>query len=460
MINSDPNANISINQLAQVTPLERKKEQDPNVSIFRVSIGGKSYKVKVKNNGAFPPDSQAEKTQETIKRLLEELSETDGYFEQISGKTVTAKIKNKKFDDIDIHGLSKEELQSEKWQKIKKSTHDVFNSYFPKPTIKENGLNTLSKSTPPPPPSEARGIRNLGTSCYINSSIQLLRSLPTFNKMLNTSLTKRGSETDEHLNARKKIQTTLHNLVGAIDSGKKTKKAATEFRQALFDSKDGSFTRQKIGDQLDSSDVTRIILDTFDTQITTKETRSFIGKDGKVEERPVGVPQNLQFVPLNLTASDHPVDFGSLLKDQYLENEIQDPDWKVGTHVPKKYTQKTQIIGSPPEHLPVDLRRFHYQGNKSSKVKTKIDFKEPIDLNDLFTASEKNDGVYSVTSFNIHHGNSLTGGHFTTYRLDSDNTWRHYDDKKATPVKPDEVKRKMGDACTVILKKINKRENA
>ncbi|MEX1012264.1 MAG: hypothetical protein WD595_00360 [Waddliaceae bacterium] len=114
--------------------------QDKNVHVYRVIIGNKKYKVKVLNKRALDPTTQDVNT--IFHAILKDLTKENGFFEAISGKKVTAKIKHKKVEAVKITGLKKEEEESSKWKETSDRLKKIFN------------VHLFSEAKPKPSPSK------------------------------------------------------------------------------------------------------------------------------------------------------------------------------------------------------------------------------------------------------------------------------------------------------------------
>ncbi len=455
-----------------------KTDQSPNQLTYRVQIGEKKYTVKVTNNGALAKDQPLEALQQTITKLLRDLGSQDGYFEQISGRTLTAKIKDKKVENINIQGLSKKERESEKWQSIIKTTQDVFNRYFPlpvranqpSPSLEESKEEVMDDIKPVESAGFGKNIPHFTNSCYIAAAVQILRSFPTAIQALNSPLKKEAQELREDFIKRKNIQKTLKKFIHSIDSGIRdnARKDGEEFREALF--ADPSFEGEGRHAQLDSQDVMRVVLTAINCHVKTQGSYSFRYKRSTVSE--LRAPATHQSVRVTLQQKEGGVNFNQLLKDEYLPTEAikktKTAPFKSnrktnrdGTpYTPERYYEKTHIVGDPPKFLPIQLTRMvHGADGRATKVNTEVTFDDFSDLSFLFKRNEE-DARYSVNAFTVHAGQDPKGegGHFITYRRNDEGQWHEYDDtKRDVPTVTDtDIKEIMKQAYTVILKKVEK----
>lgn len=371
------------------------------------------------------------------------------------------------------------------------------------------------QSTPPAAqiPVEAKGFPQIGNSCYIASSIQMLRSFKLLDEQILSGqpLQKRKSENERQFKERVNLRDALKGLVAAIDAGKytDTQSAARKLREILFFSSlnTGQFpkTVRKFGftmsgeaEQWDSADAIGMILNALDHPLQFDKTRTFLDSTGKLTTLPMGQDQGYPVLKLELIKSPKAMNFAERCKEQYHAKNVDNKTYKKemvhghadirdfpkldsygnviyakdsqGNKIPEKdekgnikidwkpakggapmsFNEDITIHGSPPALLPVNLSRF---ANVGEKVMTTVEFDDVIDLNHLFTDGSK-DAFYSVVGFTVHHGPSLDGGHYTAYRLDSDNKWRCYNDASVTEANLNQVGSAMGQACSLILKKV------
>jgi ubiquitin C-terminal hydrolase len=100
-------------------------------------------------------------------------------------------------------------------------------------------------------------------------------------------------------------------------------------------------------------------------------------------------------------------------------------------------TKKISIL-NPPPILIIQLKRFEFDGNKTSKITKAVDIPLDLDISKYITNQDKNINTkYKLYSVIQHHGNDFQSGHYTaTIRdVDTDNAkWYKYDDSTVTEV--------------------------
>ncbi|KAL0244819.1 hypothetical protein GEMRC1_008901 [Eukaryota sp. GEM-RC1] len=100
---------------------------------------------------------------------------------------------------------------------------------------------------------------------------------------------------------------------------------------------------------------------------------------------------------------------------------------KTTTSVSKWFSIRTL-----PNVLLIHLKRFSFLG-RGSKVCTPVQFPENLNLSKYLAFPE--DGFqYTLHSLILHHGRSLSFGHYTSYVKSSNGLWYHYDDERVSQV--------------------------
>lgn len=70
---------------------------------------------------------------------------------------------------------------------------------------------------------DVKGIRNMGSTCFMNTAFQILAAMPGIEEILNFDLIKNSKESDKDFNERKKIKEHLSTLIFEIKKEKPSK---------------------------------------------------------------------------------------------------------------------------------------------------------------------------------------------------------------------------------------------
>ncbi|KAL0228189.1 hypothetical protein RCL1_004332 [Eukaryota sp. TZLM3-RCL] len=91
-------------------------------------------------------------------------------------------------------------------------------------------------------------------------------------------------------------------------------------------------------------------------------------------------------------------------------------------------------IRTTPNVLVVHFKRFSFTG-RGSKLSQKIPLPSLINLRPYTCdAVADDDCVYSLSSVIVHHGSSLSFGHYTSFVKSSNGLWYHYDDESVSSI--------------------------
>lgn len=305
------------------------------------------------------------------------------------------------------------------------------------------------------------GIPNIGNSCYMNSSLQMLFGISKFGTLLQQTLRRDRNESDRSYKNRCKLQKSLYGVVKAIKSRDtdSIRKAMITLRLALFYSGFHSdFQPKDMLNQQDAPTFISVIFRELGKVVDWRQTRTFQHegvdhqRDGVIDPQPiVGVSIRDEDMKLkDLIAkefSDEPIDDDQ----QAIRVNIEGSDYQIS-----QYNSKAQITGIIPDFLPIQIKRMNADGSKNSKpVPCSLD---SIDLTDIFDPKIIGEGqrplLYQVFSFQVHHGESAENGHYTAYGLCPDGKWRHYNDHLVTEVTVEEVEQEIQHAYSLMLVRV------
>lgn len=96
-----------------------------------------------------------------------------------------------------------------------------------------------------------------------------------------------------------------------------------------------------------------------------------------------------------------------------------------------------------PKVLILHINRTSWR-NGSKKVQTAVQFSSQLDISALARAPTHR-GMYKLNSVVVHHGRSLTEGHYTAYGWnDYTKMWLHFNDHRVQPVSENQVESQQG----------------
>ena len=276
----------------------------------------------------------------------------------------------------------------------------------------------------------ARGLRNLGNTCFLNATLQALRSVPGVAQTLGDSrwpLADRGADVAAAfraaLNPRETAPRNLVKRLRRINRGFRLgrQEDAHELLRALLDASSSGFAK------LHREDKRGPVEALFEGRSTSTLTCPECGYASKTTD---------PFLDLSLEPLES---VNQALKAWSAPETLSSSDaWRCGGCDKRVRATKALGVQDYPEALVVHLKRFRAaqlqrrRRRQPQKIERRVAFDtrwSPAD-----TAS------YDLTGVVIHHGSTTRGGHYTAYAR-SQNKWWHYDDSRVTPCKESEVLR-------------------
>ena len=119
--------------------------------------------------------------------------------------------------------------------------------------------------------------------------------------------------------------------------------------------------------------------------------------------------------------------------DKYIEGELLDGDncvmdEKIGEKVPAK---KKMLFWNFPQVLVLDIKRFNSANRKNQML---IDFPlENLNLSKYVVGYNKNSYIYDLYAV-CNHSGSVFGGHYTSFVKNANGKWYHYNDTNVSEV--------------------------
>lgn len=270
------------------------------------------------------------------------------------------------------------------------------------------------------------GLQNQGATCYMNSLLQTLYTLPAFRKVVYEMPTT-GTE-DE----KKSIPLNLQRLFCSMQLGKdacSTKELTTSFGWGSTE----TFM------QHDAPEFNRVLLDKLEMKLKGTQLENSIADLFKGQYRkyircknyPYSSTHDETFYELQMVVKDCP----DLQKsfEKYTEKEILDGDnqYKVEGHGFEDAEMGIEFIKFPTV-LQLHLSRFQYDFNydRNVKLNDKFEFPEEIDLAPYLAEDQDKSKplVYQLHDVVVHHGSASFGHYYAFIRPSAEDQWYKFND--------------------------------
>ncbi|CAF3399485.1 unnamed protein product [Rotaria socialis] len=275
-----------------------------------------------------------------------------------------------------------------------------------------------SISFPKRPISGHCGLKNIGNTCYMNSAIQCLNSIPDLIKWIMEQ---------QCLSSHMNIREVFISLIQSMQSGRYKCVTPHELKQHIGrTSSIFSDNGQKDSHEFMNSLINAIeVVDSSSTFVklfqihtrslatcnnckqtdTTDETTTFL---------PLAIPERMPYDDGNILLED-------LIRDFCQENELDGEYYCYRCKTCQSARQKTTIIQPLPRALIIQLKRFPYDGT-SRKLNTLVKYK--LEHRNLLSKNDR----YELCAISMHSG-SLAGGHYTAIgKNDKTKKWHRFDD--------------------------------
>lgn len=290
-----------------------------------------------------------------------------------------------------------------------------------------------------------KGIKNIGNSCYINSTMQALLSNPAFKDLIMQPVWP-GVEDLEGSNKyadAKRLQSAVQTFVSNLEASRNPNdmvSAASSLREAIYDM--GIFRKESKGRQQDAAQLVELILSMVGF-VNPYETIREAGPDTGRSSEVLGVLP----VPIKLRPDRKPVQMQSLIDSLFTTTNVFD-NWKTYS----QYKETVRLGSTPPDQVVLQLKRF--RGDAYSRNKIDDDIMLPrdhiLDLSKGFRDAGPESARYKVTGA-IHHGGDIGGGHYRAFTL-KNGLWYEASDSVTAPAK--NIEKELAGSYILILEKV------
>lgn len=261
------------------------------------------------------------------------------------------------------------------------------------------------------------GITNAGSTCYMNSFLQILFHLPIFRSIIYQASSE--GENSVCLQLQRlfyMMQTSNHPC------------STEDFRKCL------QFFGWNANNQQDALEFGNRLIDILSKEIgeasKTKIDKLFQGfQEDIIESTSSQYKSSTKetFFQLLMDVEQNDKLFKSI--KQYLKTDII--SYQTPEGIPLEVKKSVKFVSFPPV-LMFSLKRYGYRNYRPIKVTSKLEFRDTIYL-DQFTRDDND--VFLLYAVLVHEGPHITAGHYCSYIRDFDtDEWKQYNDSGVSQV--------------------------
>lgn len=267
------------------------------------------------------------------------------------------------------------------------------------------------------PIHQPRGINNIGNSCYINSTLQVLFHTGLSDYIdIDPPVPEVPENDPEMIDYQRKMAhlRALREVKRVYAQGGDIAAAVLQLRAVAWgmDRLDADFDpqEQRISSQQDARAFLGVVLQAIGYECRQVAQNSAPGVDPSRNVEPL----------LMISAGVNGNNIEQVLQG-YRREEVNDPENGWGNI--HNYTREMFITGAIPDTLVVHLKRFETEpirgGNgavRGIKIQNPVEIPDEIDLANMMDPELIREGVstrYRVKAYINHHGDSINGGHYT-----------------------------------------------
>lgn len=284
------------------------------------------------------------------------------------------------------------------------------------------------------------GIRNLGLTCYINSSLQLLFSCSPFTQLIFDQ----DQESDGVASGLQKVFVDLYTSPKAISI-------------ASFVKSFGDFF-QMIAHEQDAHEFITGLLDKIDTELgkefvekreeimSVVESRVLECKAANVKNE---VNETGNEIQVTVSGFDNLIDS---LRDLTATEELTGANkWDTGSELGKQDAKRYVKYKKLPKVLLFQLIRFAYNKytGRVEEVTSFFECPNELDMKE-FCLPEVDKTKYTLTAVLAHRGDPMSGHYITYAQPKHDGNWYVFNDSSVTHVSFEEVHRTFGGPTTIM----------
>ncbi|CAF2108142.1 unnamed protein product [Rotaria magnacalcarata] len=287
-------------------------------------------------------------------------------------------------------------------------------------SLSDNKLLSTDHSIifPDRPISDPCGLKNIGNTCYMNSAIQCLNSIPDLIKWIMEQPC-----SSSHMNIRE----VFISLIQSMQSGRYKYVTPHELKQyigrtsSIFSDngqKDSHEFMNSLLNAIGAVDSSSEFVKLFRIHTKSLVTCSKCQQTDNTDETTTFLPLT---IPERISYDDDNILLEHLIRDFCQEDELDGEYYCYRCKTCQSARQKTIIIQPLPRALIIQLKRFPYDGT-SRKLNTLVKYK--LEHRNLLSRNDR----YELCAISMHSGN-LAGGHYTAIgKNDKTKKWHRFDD--------------------------------